>query len=139
MTDQIAFIASTAYFFDGDHGEAVIGKSRDGRRIAIYLDDATGSYWVCRLKSWERYADGDLDYSLWCSTSEAYELEQDCEGTFFGDIAPAMSPRDNWGLILESAARKLWRMTFFGEPGKFDRALLDRFNRVKARLAQVRS
>ena len=103
MTDQIALIASTAYFFDGDHGEAVIGKSRDGRRIAIYFDDATGSHWVCSLKSWERYIDGDLDYSLWCSTSDAYELTQDCGGTFFADLAPDMSPRDRWGRILESA------------------------------------
>ena len=136
---QIAFLASTDYFHSGDIGEAEIAESRDGRLIAVYLDDATGSYWACSAAAWERYVDEDLDYSLWCSTTEAYELEQDDEGTFFGDIAPEMSPRDNWGRILESAERKLFRMTFLGEPGKFDRALLDRLNRVKARLVQVRS
>jgi hypothetical protein len=147
MTDQIAFIASTAYFFDGDRGEAVTGKSRDGRRIAIYLDESTGSHWVCRLESWERYAYGDLDYSLWCSTSEAYELTQDCEGTFFGDFAPDMSPRDRWGRILESAMDRIdTRLAglLYKKGGlswsKSERlAMMDLRSAISDRLAQVRS
>ena len=104
---QIAFLASTAYFHSGDIGEAEIAESRDGRLIAVYLDDATGSYWACSAAAWERYVDEDLDYSLWCSTSDAYELAQDCGGTFFADLAPDMSPRDNWGITLQGALMRL--------------------------------
>jgi len=147
MTDQIAFIASTAYFFDGEYGKAVIGKSRDGRRIAIYFDDATGSNWACSLKSWDRYVDGDLDYSLWCSTSEAYELKQDCEGTFFGDFAPDMSPRDNWGRVLESAmstidtrlAGLIYKRGGLSWSKSERLAMMDLRSSISDRLAQVRS
>lgn len=109
---QIAFLASTAYFHSGDIGEAVIADSRDGRSIAVYLDDATGAYWACSAEAWERYVDGDLDYSLWCSTSQACELEQDDQGTFFGDIAPDMSHRDNWCATLLSARARLISRAF---------------------------
>jgi hypothetical protein len=147
VTDQIAFIGSTSYFFDGEYGGAVIGKSRDGRRVAIYFDDASDTHWVSRLESWERYVDGDLDYSLWCSTAAAYELYRDIEGTFFGDLAPDMSPRDRWGRILESAMDRIdARMSGLiykrgGLPwSKRDRiAMMDLRAKISARLVQVRS
>ncbi len=147
MTDQIALIASTAYFFDGEHSGAIFGKSRDGRRIAIHFCDATGSNWVCRLESWKRYSDGDLDYSSWCSTSEAYELTQDCEGTFFGDFAPDMSPRDNWGHVLESAMNRIdarlagliYRKGGLSWSKSERLAMMDLRSSISDRLAQVRS
>jgi hypothetical protein len=161
VTDQIAFIASTAYFFDGDRGEAVTAKSRDGRRIAIYFDDATGSHWVCRLESWERYVDGELDYSLWSSTAESYGLERDDEGTFFGDLAPDMSHRDNWCATLLSARDRLmarawavrnrmtdgkgWAIQHYGsdifseQSGPVFRRAMAKIARIDARIKAVRS
>ena len=147
MNDQIAFIASTAYFFDGEYGGAVIGKSRDGRRVAIYFDDASDCHWVSRLDSWERYIDGDLDYSLWCSTAAAYELVRDDEGTFFGDLAPDMSPLDNWGLTLQGALMRL-NSRLCGILSNKDGApwsprerigIMNLRAKISARLAQVRS
>ena len=144
---QIAFLASTAYFHSGDIGEAVIADSRDGRSIAVYLDDATGAYWACSAAAWERYVDGDLDYSLWCSTSEAYGLTQDCEGTFFGDFAPDMSPRDRWGRVLENAmdridarlAGRIYKRGGLTWSRRERLAMMDLRAKISDRLAQVRS
>ena len=111
MTDQeketdassrrpLAYLAATPYWFSEQIGDAQIGRSKDGREIAIYFDDATQESFASSGDAWRRMIDEEIDYSEWCSSADAIEVTLDDEDIFEANTAPDMSERDaTWALF----------------------------------------
>jgi len=132
----LAYLAATPYWFCERIGDAQIGISRDGREIAIYSDDATQQHYVSAGSSWRRMIDDELDYSEWCSSSDAIEVILDEEDIWQAATAPEMNDRDRlWRMIDESHSKIfLWLHDHFDpktDPKlEFARRVLDELERA---------
>ena len=99
----LAYLAATPYWFSERLGDAQIGSSTDGREIAIYFDDATQEYYASTASAWRRMIDEEIDYSEWCSSTDAIEVFLNEDDIFDGGTDPEMNDRDRlWRMVEDS-------------------------------------